>query len=672
MNIKKQKVVVQILGLLLLLTSLSAQAQIQRYDKKETRARLMAFAADTRIPQVKLKGKFKSAQEKAFVEFWLNEILPVENSTVPHVRHYIAYSLLMRSGSQNSEAEFKEWEAGLLEAMSFFNELEVSEEWTQKLKQWSELAQDLKGDLPEEARRTYRDRVMYSFEPAMKPKLDEIARLETEYETATDQVPANNHLKKAETGNGEATRLFKMGEKTFEEAAGTLTHNYKNYGDRFVGFEANQKYPDHLNTMAILRSELARSKGFKTWAEFQLSGDEGYSEAYRGVEKQREFLLGLIKALAPPLHKFVDSRIAELGLQQNQVKGEHLGLVFPQGLGHTRLYFPPEKLTEIWLTSMIESGFSSKTLGQILVDDTQRPNKNATGAFNRTAQPGYLDTEILTLNNLSLVTPKRSSPAWNPGFTYILQSYMSGGIHDLSTMFHEGGHALERTSKFKNKSRPESYAYVETPSTTMELFLRDIEVLYDKAVPIDGQKPSKEEFARLIKNTKIAEAYGLLGSATISLFDVDLWNYDYSAPGAKTFMERVEELNLEGDRLMMSRARSPSEVPHYYSSVSTSHFTSGEVRNPGYVFAEMSSIQMADFVYDELEKTTGRRTWLKQPTLAGIFQDRFFSQGWKRPFPENIESITGRKYNPAKILESILKDIDTAPKASSCNEALKL
>lgn len=640
-------------------------AQIQRYDAEVTRELLLSLPEKHTPTPIQLKGDFKSAKAKAFVEYYLKEIRPVLDSIHKPLLTYKAHKLLLDSGSYVSDAEKDQWLSELEKAEDFLNQLDVDPAWTAKLRRWSQLSRGLKGDLPEVARRGYREREMYSFAPELKGKLDEIAQLDREFDVAINEAPANQHLAQFQKERADAARLFKDGKLSYAEAKRIIDHNVYNYGFRFVAYEALQVHPNHLNRIAVLRSELAKSKGFKTWAALQLFGDEGYSKTYRGVETQRQFLLNLIEKLAPVVSEVISARIQELGLQESDVKHEHVGVVLPQGVGQLRLHYPADDLTEIWLESMKESGFSDQFLAQILVDDKQRPKKNATGAYMFAAVSPGVDIEVLNLETLNFVSPKKNSKSWLPGLIYILQSYKIGGTGDLETMFHEGGHALEKTAKYKNKSTPEAYAYVETPSMTMEHFLQDPIFLEAKARLVEGKKPDLAEFQRLVKNSKIAAAFGFLHLASGSLFDIDLWDYDYSAPGAKTFMERVQELNAHNDLLTLSRESAESKVPAYFGLLATSHYTSGQVRNIGYVFAEMSSQQMANFISDTLEKRTGRRSWLKQSSLAKIFNDRFFAEGWKKPFPENIESITGRKYDPVKILDSMLAEIQ------DCHQVLK-
>lgn len=645
--------------------AIPAFGQIQRFDLQKTRADLLYLKENPPIKKIELQGEFQNARQEKLYRFFKEEIEPQLESQNRWAYKYYALKLLMDSGSYDSPQELKAWQAELLEATSKLNQMDVSPEWKKTLRLGHQLAEGLTGDLPELVQTLYGVQEQDAFSESMTPKMDELDRLENEFDVAINQAPSNAILSDYIKELRAVVLARRSGEMSFDEASKRLRANSDKGGYTAIAFEAIQKYPDHLNRAAVLRSELAKSKGYKTWAEYRLANDMGYSEEYRGVQKQREFLLKVIKTLAGPVKQTIDKRIQDLNIPVSDVYEDNVALVLPHNLNYLAAYFPPETITDKWLETMIESGFGERALSQILVDDEVRNQKNSTGAYMMGVTAPYVAVSVLSANTLNFENPDRNSDLWKPGFAYILQSYKAGGVGDMETMFHEGGHALEKSLKFKVKSNPEAYAYVETPSMTMEHFMLDPVVLLNKATPIDGKLPTLEEIQEVLLNNKTVIARGLLSSASMSLFDIDLWNYDYSKPGALTFLERVEQLHARGEKQTLSRGSWAKKYPDFYNLLATSHFYSGAVRNIGYVFAEMSSMQMANFLSDELEKTTGRRSWYKQPSLAGLFANNFFAEGWKYPFPQNIEKITGKKYEPELILQGLLDDL------SQCADLLK-
>lgn len=638
--------------------SLKVFAQVQKYDET-TRDKLLYLKDNPPKVQLHLKGTFKSQQEKEFVEFFAFKILPQREKITALNFQYIALRLLMDSGSQQSPEELAAWEKESLGVMSQFNAYLVNEEWTETLRQWAKLATGLKGQLPDDARRELREREMTVFPIAMKEKMDAIDELQQTYSTATNTAKSADKMTEFYPAIMNASRDFKEGKISFKEAADIISAAYATMGPHFVGHEAAQVSGESLNKMAVLRTELAQSKGFKTWSEYVLAmtGD-GYTEKYRGLKNQRELLVRVIEMVRPVLQQLYANRIEALGLKASDVRNQYVGLLRPKGLQQLLPYFPADKITSTWEETMLESGFTPEVLSQILVDDSvTRENKNKMEAYLMPWFGPYTEVDELNLNTLNFTEEPVNSPKWKKGLVYILQSYKAGGLGEYETAFHEGGHALEGVTKRKLLSSDEAYGYVETPSMTMERFLKDLEFIFQKAQEFEGKKPTREEIAELLQGEKMLGVMQFMGLMTSSLFDLDLWNYDYTKPKAQTLLERVKFLEEKIEKFAGSDfGNVPSAVPHYYSYIATSHYTSGSVRNIGYLFAEAASTMMADFLYDTLEKETGRRTWYQQPGLAKILIDQFYSQGWKKTFPENIEGITGRTYDPESIIAQTLQD----------------
>jgi len=643
---------------------------VDRYDPVKTRERLL-FLKDNPTPkQVEFSGEFKSEKEKRFAQYFSDHIHPKLEWYHALEFRYVALMLLMDSGSQHDDKELDKWKEEFNKVQEDDNSFIVDTQWTEHLRVWANLADGLTGELPDLARRLNRKRQFDIFPEHMKAKMDEASKLMTEYKSAMNGAEYSKApFKKFMTERLEVEVAFKDGKISFEEAYNRINKMYSEGGPAFIGYEIAQKSSDALNKMAVLRSELVKSKispitktPYKTWTQYALdnSGD-GYSEQYRGIEKQRTFLIGLINTLRPVVRKIFEDQVKALGYQdQNYRINEQVlyRLFSPKSLAQLKGYFPAENVTNLWERAMLDSGFSPEVLSQITVDDdANRANKNTTMAYLMGWFGPYTEVETIDAQTLNSVREPIGSDKWKKGLVYILQSYQAGGINDTSTAFHEGGHALEKLLKFKMAPTDEAYGYVETPSMSMERFMSDAEFLFNNATPVNGEKPSRELIAELAQGHKKQEIIGLMHNATSALFDIDLWNYDYSKRGAQTFMERVEFLYKRNERLSGARKEIRSPVPMFYNKIYTDHFVSGQVRYIGYTYAELASMMMANFLYDEMEKTTGRRTWHKQPGLAKILAEKFYSQGWKTTFPENIEGITGRKYDPESIVAQAIQDV---------------
>ncbi|MBX3022633.1 MAG: hypothetical protein KF799_13250 [Bdellovibrionales bacterium] len=644
----------------LLLTALSAQAQYTPYGKRKTRELLLNLHQNPPLSQVVRVGYPSSPRAEAFLKFYEQKIHPYSLKMSNLIIRYHTIQLLRDSGSYRDVHEKRRWTALREQLDQEYNETIVDEQWTATLREWAHLAEGLKGDLPDFARRSWRDRDLESFPPEFKPMLDEAARLESEYFDAVRETKASADLREFSTTLTETRRRFKMGQISFDEARTTIKDLFSRMGAHVVGHEAVLKKGENLNRMAVLKTQMAKHKGFPTWADYQLAmNGTGYAPEYQGTANQRRFLHDYLSALKPLLENLITSRLKELGLEdrRSDISLQEIGLLAAPGLEMLQPYFPNEEISRMWGQTLLESGFTRQQLSQIVLDDGFRKNKNRTEAYLAGVMAPYNEVERIDAANLNYLPLSLKKEDLKRGLVYILQSYKGSGINDLRTAFHEGGHATEKLLKAKYMPTDESYGYVEVPSLTSEYFTTDPEVLYALAVPVDGQKPSMEEIKKYLENYSKTDLINVALGATGSLFDLELWSIDYTAPGAPTFLEAVKQLDETTTAVVLSLKPYDLPIPTYFSNVSTGHHTSGSVRNIGYDFAGIGAEMMAAFISDELEKRTGRRSWYNQPGFADIYAKKFVSQGWHLPFPRNIEAITGRKFDYMEVVNDFARKL---------------
>lgn len=639
----------------LLFASGLATAQTLRYEQKATRERLLNLVEQPPAHQLEFSGELPaSGPRRIFLEHYRDHIFPKLEWLRGLGIRYSSFNLLRDSGSADNEAEMKQWTERFEAVAEEYNEFLVDENWTKTLTEWAKLAEGLDGQLPALAKRLSRERELESFPPESKPILNEIITLKREYEDALRTAPANDDL--ASFGEERVTvrREFKKGELTFAEAQKRMRDIYSTRGYQVLGHQAAQAKGENLNRIALLRTQLAKQKGFPTWAAYtlELSG-QGYSPAYRGTQNQRQFLKRYLAALKPLEERLIADRMHALGLDPatTDLRAQDVPFLSAPALEQLQPYFPNEKISEIWQTVLGESGFKPETMQQILLDDEFRDGKNRSMAYLSGVLPPFNHKLVIDPDKLNFAEISRAPGELHSGLVYILQSYTGGGVMDLKTAFHEGGHATDKILKFKNEPVDEAYGYIEVPSMTSERFTHDADVLYHHAVPIDGKKPSLEEIHTLLENFHKNSVFGLSGLASGSLLDLELWDFDYTAEGAETFLQRIEHLSHETENLKYADV--PSQSPFFYYNIATTHFTSGNVRNIGYDYAEIASRMMAEYLSNELEKVSGRRSWYQQPEFARIYEEKFVSVGWKKPFPENIETITGRKFDPEVVVASL-------------------
>ncbi len=658
-----------LLIVLSLVFSIRSEAQVQRYEKNLVRALLMEL---TQKPpsRVEVIGEFDSPAKKAFVDFYLTNVHPklveLENLSL----RYYAFMLITDSGSYENDEELAKLTADLSALSSEWAKWSVDSEWTNTLREWARLAEGLDGQLVRDARRMARNRDLTVFPEDMKEQVAMVDRLGNEMDLARARAPSAARQKEFRQKLQTLRREFKDGLISFDEAFKRTNELVSTAGPHFIGYEAVQATGDNLNRAAILRSELAKKRGFPTWAAYKLEANgQGYTEAFRGVENQERILVELMTGLKPMLESFIDHSLKRLGLSErkDEIRLEHVALLIPPALGQLQVYFPPEKITDIWEEVLIESGFNPQTLRQIIVDDQYRANKNATSAYMAPVQTPETGVTRIDARTLDYIIEPKDSPAYKPGLIYILQNY-SGGVGDLTTNFHEGGHALEALLNFHHEMTDVSNGYIEVPSMSAERIASDPLVLWHKLIPVDGEpRPTLESIQEKVKNDELADVFTMAHMVSSSLYDLRLWNYDYSAPGAKTYMERVKELSAEIERQAGFPPSVESSVPTYYTYVATPHYTSGEVRNIGYVYAEIASRMIAKHFLDRLEQLTGRRTFYNQPLLAKLLTEELYEAGRKDPFPVNIEKITGKKFDP----RAVIRELNDLMMAMDCEERLR-
>ena len=109
----------------------------------------------------------------------------------------------------------------------------------------------------------------------------------------------------------------------------------------------------------------------------------------------------------------------------------------------------------------------------------------------------------------------------------------------------------------------------------------------------------------------------------------------------------------------------------------TGHFYSGNVRYFGYVYANVAAQMTADYLWDTLEKKTGRRTFYRQPDMARLLIEGQYQDGFRMPFPTVTEKLTGRKFRPQRLIEEINQPLEAFVKSnqkkpfSDCRKLLR-
>ena len=659
----------------LLLIAGASQAQVQRYDFETTRRRLESLRTDPPRIKTEVVGQASSARARAFLDFYLNKLVPRNERLAELGYQYSSYNLLRDSASHASEAERALWSEEFARLSNEWSAVSVDQQWKADLEEWARLAEGLSGEYPDLARKWAREARLGFMPPELEPVLNETAALMRGWQDAVRVAPAVDGMPEFERIKTRALRDFKDGKITLAEGLRIVHDLHDRAGRHFIGFEAARAAGENLNRVAVLRTRIAKANGYPSWAAYQTEvNGEGYGPEYRGSANQIRHMREFLRALRPIAEAYYDRRLRELGLEDQKPRLTDQDVDFLTGAGWEMLqpHFPDDKITDMWEQTLLASGFRPEPLAQIIVDDESRPGKDRNNKYMSSPVLPHNAVQLIDARTLSGVSMARTRPELRDGFVYILQSYPGNGLNGLRTAFHEGGHATERLLKYKDREAEEAYGYVEVPSLTSEYFLRDPDVVHALAVEVDGRKPGRAEVAAYLRNNAGAELHQLIRLVKRALFDLELWSVDYTAPDAPTFLEAVERIFKEVGALGDVFPEYESKVPQFYEWISTSHFVSGQVRYPGYVYATIGAAMMADFISDELERETGRRGWYHQPGFARIFGEKFVSQGWRQPTPQNLESITGRVFDYRSVIDELQKSLGlvASPAAAGCVDRL--
>jgi hypothetical protein len=518
---------------ILLALSAYAAAQVQSYQPDQARAKVQAALNQTLFESVKIDGKVTDPRAEAFLIHFQNSIVPLLNRFTKIDNQQSGFGVLIDSATYKNEAEKADLNKKLEQAGTDLSAYLVDDNVTLEFAKSAELASDLKGDLPNFSRHQARERDLNAFPKSAKASLEEIQRLEARVQAALNEVPASANLEKLLQGLMSLRQKFARGEITLAKAMADSDSLLVESGDHRIGFQMVEKVgAETLNRLAILRCQLAKAKGFSNWAQYKLeSSGQGYDPDFRGSRNQRAFLKSYLKKLAAEQRQQIKERLIELKSVGVKLSAHHQGFLNRPDLSLLQPYFLDP--TSVWQKTMLESGFKAATLKQILMDDQPRPGKYGGGAYILpllSPSAGILRIDATTLDIVPMTSTK-------PGLVYVSQNYSNAGVRDLKTVFHEGMHALNFLLAGQVLPTSETYGYLETPSTTAEHFTRDADFLFNNLKGA-GELPSRPEVETLVANQIKNDSINRYTNAENALFDLELWDYDYTAPKAQKFGKR--------------------------------------------------------------------------------------------------------------------------------------
>tara|TARA_B100001248_G_scaffold262455_1_gene258544 strand:- start:4677 stop:6677 length:2001 start_codon:yes stop_codon:yes gene_type:complete len=624
------------------------------FSVPEACARLLAVLDDTRTQELEINPAPKegSAEEK-FLNFYKEKIFPVHQNFRRVGATYSVYHQMIDAGFYESKEQREEWTQKKDEAYNEYISYMTNPQWEADQLKWGDLAEGLSGELAAVARKNKKSLKFEQFSEDMKPLLQEEQTLDNKVDENANESPKKTVFQQNGAKQSQILADYFDGKVSYEEA----TQIYEKLaldGYMSYGRDVFEKSQAELDRIAQIRSELAHSKGFKTYAEMKIAAQSlSHTEEFQSKEKLLQFLTDILNDTQPLADRYYQVMARKKGKNLSEVKPFESSFLGLPAFLLMKPYFQKENFTSLWRQTMMESGFPKKVLDQIIVDGFPREKKNSHAYMNPVLVP-Y--PKILKINGTTLAAEKLSEKSWSSALIYILQNYDDDGLGDLRTAFHEGGHGLDFSYQRDDLGYSSAYGYAETHSTTMESFIVDKEFLMAHGQTREGKSIPEDVVDTFIDRSSIGDFLSLRSNVESAIFDILLWDYDYSK-GGKTFSQRALELARE-----MRRKYSPFQWPEEYTQKGfepghsyfiTGHFRSGSVRYFGYVLAEVSAAIMTDSLLDQLEEKTGRRTLYKQPGLAKLLSDGIYKQGFKVPFPKSVEKFAGVKFSPKSFTENL-------------------
>lgn len=640
------------------------------YPRAEERTKMMANLAQVKETQFNLVIE---DEPSAFLSHFESEVYPrlYEIKRLGSINAIL--SVALDRALYDNDEEKEAWKKEKREASVASSALSSSPEFKEAIKKWEELIQpDQKGSLTDIARRLAEEDRLQGFTQEQMPLVERLTELEEGINQASNESKVTGGmLSEYQKVLEVIEKDFRSGAINFTEATEKLDKVWEK-GFHAKGHDVASSAYELLNEMAIVRTKMAQSKGFENWAQYALADNKfTHVEGLRSPEDHINFMSSVLEKTLPAHTAYKDWLIKQNpDIDPQSIDGRNSFLLSPENDTILSDYFPVDTVNEFWLQTMRESGFSDRYLNSINLDSFPRDNKQ-THAYMWNVVDSQMKTLIVKDYEIQVATA--SEEYWNSAVIYIVQNARKNGLDAYSTVFHEGGHGLDFASRLNTLSLSESYAYSETASMTMERFFADHEFLLTKAQSKDGNKASAAQVNEYLKNSAMLEALGSRGQVRNALFDIAIWNEAYTEGGPK-LVDRMREIYKEtADKYFPgSDTPLPEGVFAGDRMFATSHFYSGNVRYYGYIYADMASQMTADYLWDHFEQTTGRRTFLNQPTLASILTTGQYQNGFELKFPLATESLTKKKFKPNALVDHINNKVKEFTQSENCSAYFEL
>ena len=634
----------------------------EEYPRALERQKILDLIETTEQEEIPLRFsgyRQRTPQERRFLDFYRNNIYSVEmrSRRLSGVAGLL-YVALDRA-LYESETEKEEWMKKMNELSVEVQGIFTAPEWKRAIRELERLAVGLKGRLPREAREVVRLDRLSGFGVKERPLLKRLTELGTLITQKTNESSVTGeHLSEYERASNELERQFRAGEITLEYVKKRFQELWPK-SPHAKGHDVLQRIAPLLNEAAIIKTQLAQSKGFENWVQYKLaSRKKKYKRGLRTADDHIRFMEQVLSGTLEAATRFREAVVAGAGYTLSDVEGVGIKFLIPEDDNLVRKYFIAEDVNDMWLEAMRESGFDNSTLMRISLDSFPRKNKQ-THSYMANVLDTMPKNAVFDTETFDFKLPPMTLRNFHPAAIFIVQNIIADGYNEYGTIFHEGGHILDYSYRRGVLEAGPSSSYTETNSMTMERFFDDVQFLLAKGRDRNGNPLDQKTAESFIVNKGLNKYYKNRNQYYHALFDLAIWNEPHTEDGPG-FTERFLAIHndLRSRYFPQENIWMPEGVESGADQLSTDHFYDGSVRYHAYIYADMAAQMTADYLWDTLENTTGRRTFYRQPTLANLLIEGLYERGFTRPFPSAIEEFTGRKFEPLKVIERTNQALD--------------
>lgn len=672
---KKLFVFASAISLALISNSAFCQAPNPEEYRREERLKMLQLL-NAGAPQftVEIDGLSEaSPEQQALIKFYQNQIRPIQQKLSSLGFEYVWYSVALDRALYESETEKESWIAQKDKIETESSQISNGDALKLTIKEWARLAEGQNGFLADEARRAWKDIEIAAFDEKHAALLKEKIELNTKTQLAANESPFTNNLSDVATQIGAIRQDFEAKKISLEKAVEAVEAQ-RARGEEGQSRDIAAKVKTEMNRVAAINSFLAKSKGYRSWADYQIAVQAApYDARFNSVEGRIAFLEDALKQTDSLLESLLQQMIkSQTGLRREDLREAHMSLLAPDADGFGKFY-PIEKVDELWAKTVLSQGFSQADIDHINRDVFPR-DKKYTHAYMNSLNNRVPKRVLLKAGSLDMVLPPSDDKeAWYPANIYIIQNFYADAMDSPRVAFHEGGHGLQFTKEDNPFGFPQAYGYVEIHSITQEQFFMDKEFVKATAQTREGVKPTEAEIDDYMRNVKIQEFLTFRIILARALFELKLWDFDYENSSENWTDRAVQlwgEIISKGTGLNGTQGHGVDQTGR--GPFNGPHFRDGSIQYIGYSQATVSAYLSAVELHRRLKEKTGRETFLNQPTMAKELTDGYYRSGFENKFPLSVEKFTGQTYSVKPYVDFLADGIleHHAAVASSCQQAL--